>query len=109
MKLNRFDHVNTGAIILTVLGLILEVAGGIASVPTTVGLNTNLSPILYAGILVIIVGLATAIAGSVMTEKKDMNKCISSIAIYLAVLAVMFALVFVVLTIAWPVINPANG
>lgn len=108
-KLNKFDSINLAAIVLTVVGIILEVVGGIMSVPETVGLNTSLNVLVYVGIAVIVIGLAVAIAGSIVTEKLETNKVISSIAIYLAVVAVMFAIVYLALTMAMPLLNPTNG
>lgn len=108
-KLNKFDSTNLAAIVLTVVGIILEVVGGIMSVPETVGLNTSLNVLVYVGIAVIVIGLAVAIAGSIVTEKLETNKVISSIAIYLAVVAVMFAIVYLALTMAMPLLNPTNG
>lgn len=108
--MKKLDRVNIAAIILTVAGIIIEVVGGAVFSPAvSVGMNTNLSPVMFVGIGTIVASLICAIVGSAMTEKHELNKKVSSIAIYAAVLAVMFAIVFVILTVVWPVLNPTNG
>lgn len=108
--MKKLDRVNVAAIILTIAGIVLEVIGGVVFSPAvSVGMNTNLSPVMFVGIGTIVVSLICAIAGSVMTEKHELNKKVSTIAIYAAILAIMFAIVFVILTIVWPVLNPTNG
>lgn len=110
MKLKAIDGINIASILLAVAGIVLEVVGGaVFSVPVSVGMNTNLSPLMFVGIALMAAALAAAIVGSALTEKKGMNKVISAIALYLAVLALMFAVVFLVLTIVMPVLNPTNG
>lgn len=109
-KLKALDFVNIGAILLTVAGLVMDIVGGAVLSPAVgIGPNTNLSPVMIVGMVLIVLGLAVAIYGSVITESKQLNKIISSVAIYLAVAAVMFAIVFLALTIVWPVLHPTNG
>ena len=108
--MKKLDLINLTAVVLAVVGVILEVVGGVVfSGPTTVGMKLDLSPRLYVGIAVMIAGLAAAIVGTAMTEKKQLNKTVSSVALYAAVIALLFALVFLVLTIVMPVLNPTNG
>lgn len=110
MKIKSLDLINISAIILTLVGVVLEVVGGeVLSVPISVGINTNLSPVLFVGIAVIVISLAVSIVGSAITESRNLNKPVSAVAIYLSVIAVMFAIVYLVLTIVMPVFNPANG
>ena len=107
--LKKQDYINVASIILSVVGIILEVIGGSLSKPTTVGFNLALSPVLYVGVALIVVALILSIAGSVMTEKYGLNKKISSIALYLSVILIMVSIVYVVLVIVMPVLNPTNG
>ena len=108
--MKKFDYFNVVAIALAVLGIIVAVIGGSALSPaTSVGMNTNLSPVLYIGCALIAVSLILAIIGSVLTEKHDLNKVYSTIALYLSVLSVMFVIVYTVLVIVWPVLRPTNG
>lgn len=110
MKIKALDSINIAAILLAVVGIVLEVVGGaVFSVPVSVGMNTNLSPLMFVGIALIAVSLAVSIVGSAVTEKRGLNKPVSAVALYLAVLALMFAIVFLALTIVMPVINPSNG
>ena len=109
-KLKALDFANIGAIVLTIAGLIMDIVGGAALSPAVgIGINTNLSPVMIVGMVLIALGLAAAIYGSVITESKELNKVVSSVAIYLAVAAIMFAIVFLALTIVWPVLHPTNG
>lgn len=109
MKLKKLDYINVAAIALTVMGVLLEIVGSANSIPETVGINLALSPMVYLGIALIAVSLVTAVTGSVITERHGMNKLISTVALYLAVIALMFGLVYLVLTIVMPVLNPTNG
>lgn len=108
--MKKYDYLNLAAVALSILGILLEVVGGVVFSPAvSVGVNTNLSPVLLIGLGVIVIALVPAIWGSVVTERHGLNKTLSTAAIYLAVLAVMFAVVFLLLTMFWPVLNPANG
>lgn len=109
MKLKRLDTINVAAIVLSILGLLLEIIGAAVSVPTSVGLNFNLSPLVYVGIAVAVIGLIVAIIGSAKTEKAELNKAVSTAALYIAVIAVLILPIIAGLAIAMPVINPTNG
>lgn len=108
--MKRLDFINVAALLLSLAGVILEVVGGaVLSVPTGIGMNLNLSPLIFIGLLLMTLGLATAIVGTVLTEKRGLNKPLSTLALYVSVIAIMFAIVFLVLTIVMPVLRPSNG
>ena len=79
------------------------------SVPTTIGFNFDLSPVIFVGIGLIVVGLVLAIIGTALTIRCDLNKKLSTAALYITAIALMGALVYVVLVIVMPVLRPTNG
>ncbi len=107
--LNKYDYVNIGSIAFSIIGLILLLVGKNLSQAVGVGANLNLSPVMILGVVLVAAALCTAIIGSVVTEKYNLNKTTSTVALYLAVLLLMFALVFVVYTIVDPILHPVNG
>lgn len=108
-NLKKLDYLHIGSILLSVLGLILEIIGGSISVPETVGMNTNLNIMVWIGLALIVLSLVVSIYGSVITEKQGLNKTLSTIAIYLAVVALMFSSVYILLVMLMPVLHPTNG
>lgn len=107
--LKKYDYVNIASIAFSVIGLILLFVGKNLSQAVGVGANLNLSPVMILGIVFAAAALCSAIVGSVVTEKYELNKTISTIALYLAVLLVMFALILVVYTMVDPILHPVNG
>lgn len=108
--MKKFDLFNLGAVILAVAGLIVEYIGGaVFSVPTSIGFNTDLSPVIFIGIGMMVVALILAIIGTVFTEKKQLNKTLSTVALFVSAIAIMIAIVYVGLVVAMPVLRPTNG
>jgi len=110
MKLNKFDYLSAASAAGAVIGLVLAFVGCLVlSVQHDIGVNLSLSPVAYVGVVVIVLSLVGAIAANVLFEKKDMNRVVATVAIYLAVIAVMVVIVLVAYTILIPVLNPSNG
>ena len=106
---NKFDYISVVSA-AAVVGLILAFVGCLVlSVQEGIGVNLSLSPVVYLGVVVIIFSLVSAIVANALYEKKDMNRAVATIAIYLAVVAVMVVIVLVAYTILIPVLNPSNG
>lgn len=110
-KIKALDGINLGAIALSLIAFILEVIGGqVLTHPTKIGFNfTELHPLLFVGFILTVAALLVSIVGSVLTEKKELNKFWSSFALYLTIAVVMVAILFVAWTIVWPVLFPVNG
>lgn len=110
LRLNKLDYINVAGGALAIVGFILGVIGcAVLSVPEGIGVNTDLSPMVYVGIALIVLGLAAAITGNVFYKSHDMNRVVADIAIYAAVILLMIMIVVVAYTIFIPVINPSNG
>lgn len=111
LKLKPLDYIHIGAIALAVLAFVLEIIGGqVLSYPTKIGFNFDeLSPVLFVGFAFVVVGLLASIAGSVLTEKYELNKFLSSLALYFTIAMLMVGILFIVWTIVWPVVFPVNG
>lgn len=110
MKLNKLDYLSIASAAAAVVGFALALVGCLVlSVQEGIGINLSLSPVVYVGVAVILVSLAGAIAANVLYNRNDMNRVAATVAIYLAVLAVMAVSVLVAYTILIPVINPSNG
>ena len=109
-NLKKLDYFNLCGIVLAVVGLIVEYIGGaVFSVPETIGFNFDLSPVMFVGIALIALGLISAIIGTAMTVKKDLNRKLSTAALYITAIALMLSVVYVVLVIVMPVLRPTNG
>lgn len=109
-NLKTLDYFNLCAVVLAIAGLITEYVGGaVLSVPTTIGFNFDLSPVIFVGIGIMAVGLISAVIGTVFTERAGMNKKLSTAALYTSAIALMIAIVYVVLVIVMPVLRPTNG
>ncbi|WP_294547124.1 hypothetical protein [uncultured Pseudoflavonifractor sp.] len=111
MKLNKLDFINAASIAAALLGLILALVGCLVlSVQEGIGVNLSLSPVVYVGAALIVLGLIGAIAGNVLYNRRgDMNRVLASLALYVTVIALLAVLVLVVYTIFIPVLNPSNG
>lgn len=111
MKLNKLDFINAASIAAALLGLVLALAGCLVlSVQEGIGVNLSLSPAVYAGVALIVLGLVCAIVGNVLYNRhSEMNRVLASLALYVAVIALLAVLVLVVYTIFIPVLNPSNG
>ena len=110
MKLNKLDYLSITSSAAAVVGLALALVGCLVlSVQEGIGVNLSLSPVVYVGVIIILVSLAGAIAANVLFSKNDMNRVAATAAIYLAVIAAMVVSVLVVYTILIPVLNPSNG
>lgn len=110
MKLNKFDYVSVASSAAAVAGLILTFVGCLVlSVQEGIGVNLSLSPVVYAGAGIILLGLVGAIVSNILYKKNDMNRVVATIAIYLAVIAFMVMTVLIAYTILIPVLNPSNG
>lgn len=109
-KINKYDYVNIGAIVATVIGLAVETVGGaVLSRTTEIGFNlTKLHPLLFVGFAVTIAALIFAIIGNTVFGEKA-NGLISSTALYGAIAVVMLGTVIIALTITGPVLWPTNG
>jgi len=110
MKLNKYDSISVISAAAAVVGLALAFVGCLVlSAQEGIGVNLSLSPVVYVGVVVIVLSLGGAIAANVLYEKKEMNRVAATVAIYLAVIAVMVVIVLVAYTILIPVLNPSNG
>ena len=110
MKLHKFDYLNLAGGALAVVGLILAVIGcAVLSVPEGIGMNLDLSPLVYVGVALIAAGLAASSVGNAFYKRCDMNRAIASAALYAAAIALMVVVVLIACTIFRPVINPSNG
>lgn len=110
MKLKRFDYVNLVSAVAAVLGLILAAFGCLVlSKPTDIGVNLALSPVVYAGVVLIVASLIGSIIGNVQYEKQGLNRKLATVAIYAAVIAVVVVTFLVAYTILIPVLHPTNG
>ena len=89
MKLNKPDFINVASIAAALLGLVLALVGCLVlSVQEGIGINLSLSPAVYVGAALIVLGLVCAIAGNVLYNKRsDMNRVLASLALYVAVIA----------------------
>lgn len=95
---------------VSVIGAVVEAIGGaVLSKPTGIGMNTNLSPVLYVGMTLIAVGFIASVVVKQLTAKAKCKQTWQKIAMWIGVLAVIFAIVFLALTILMPVIAPTNG
>lgn len=110
LKLNKFDFINVGGVAAAVVGFILAIIGSaVLSKPEGIGVNFNLSPLVWVGVAVLAAGLAATIVGNVFYKTRDMNRIVASASLYVAVIALMVIIVVIALTIVMPVINPSNG
>lgn len=110
MKLNKLDYLSVASAAAAVVGFALALVGCLVlSVQEGIGVNLSLSPVVYIGIVIILVNLVGAIAANVLYGKNDMNRVAATAAIYLAVIAVMAVSILVAYTILIPVLNPSNG
>ena len=111
MQLNKLDFINAASIAAARLGLILALVGCLVlSVQEGIGVNLSLSPVVYVGAALIVLGLIGAIAGNVLYNRRgDMNRVLASLALYVTVIALLAVLVLVVYTIFIPVLTPSNG
>lgn len=109
MKIKSYDLLNIASIVICLIGLIFSVVGGAASTPTGIGINTNIASIMIVGMVFIAISLISAIIGSVLTEPKGLNKNISTVALYLATIALMFVCAYLVFVMIDPLLNPING
>lgn len=110
VKLGKLDFINVAGSVLALVGFILTAIGcAVFSVPEGIGVNFNLSPLVYAGAGIMGAGLIAAIVGNVLYRNHDMNRIAASTALYVATIAILVAIVIIALTILMPVINPSNG
>ena len=108
MTASKVNQINIASIVVTVIGIILEIIGGMTT-DSGVGVNLILNPVTYVGMAVIAVGLIIAIVGYNHAEAAGADWRLACIALYFAEAAVVFAVVFMVMCIIWPLYNPANG
>ena len=95
---------------VTVIGIVLELIGGLVLSKTYgVGLNLNLSPLVYVGIAFIILGFVISVIVENVYNKKKVDCSLSHIAVLTALVAVLFAVIFLALVITLPVLMPSNG
>lgn len=111
MKLNKSDYINVASSAAAAIGLILAFVGCLAlSGKEGIGVNLALSPVVYIGVALIVIGLAGAIFGNLRYIKgNDMNRFAASLALYITVVALLVVIVLVAYTIFIPVLNPSNG
>ena len=111
MKLNKLDLINVASIAAALLGLVLALVGCLVlSVQEGIGVNLSLSPVVYIGVALIVLGLICSIVGNVLYVRRGgMNRALASLALYVAVIAFLAVLVLVVYTIFIPVLSPSNG
>lgn len=110
MKLKKLDYLSILSAAASVVGFVLTLVGCLVlSTQEGIGMNLSLSPVVYVGVVIILVSLVGAIAANVLYGKNDMNRTAATAAIYLAVIAFMVMTILVAYTILIPVLNPSNG
>lgn len=97
------------ALVVEVAGVVVTIIGNVLSPAIAVGANFNLSPVLFVGLAVTVIGLIFAIAVSVMNNKKKIKSTLGTVAILVGVLAVIASIAIIVLTIVLPLFKPTNG
>lgn len=92
------------------VGLVLELIGGLLlSPPVDIGINTNISPLTYVGLALVVVGLIGYIVICILGKKLSYNKTLKDILMLVCILAVIAAIIILACVIAWPAIFPENG
>ena len=72
------------------VGLVLELIGGLLlSPPVDIGINTNISPLAYVGLALVVVGLIGYIVICILGKKLSYNKTLKDILMLVCILAVI--------------------
>ncbi len=110
MKLNKFDYISVISAVAAVVGFVMALVGCLVlSTQEGIGVNLSLSPVVYVGVVINALSLIGSIVGNALYEKMGMNRIAATVAIYLAVIAMMAVSVLVAYTILIPVLDPSNG
>ncbi|WP_294448854.1 hypothetical protein [uncultured Gemmiger sp.] len=92
------------------IGVVLELIGGLLlSPPVGIGINTNISPVTYVGLALVIVGLIAYIAICVVSKKLTYTPILKDILMLGSIMAFILSCIFIGCVIVWPTIFPANG
>ena len=98
------------SLIATAVGFLMELIGGLFLSPSlSVGLNTNISPLMFAGLGITFLSLIYSIINQKKMDKKKIIYNQSYIATVAAMFATLIGTLYLVFIIVIPVIIPANG
>ena len=104
-----YNNLSITALAVTVVGVILEIIGAVLSPAVGVGMNTNLSPVLFVGAAIILCGFIFTLVIKALGTKTGASQKITNIARIVAIVALVFAVVCIAGVIFMPVLMPANG
>lgn len=106
-KTNRTPNLCVIALILC--GMVLESIGGFLSRTTAIGFNFALSPLMYIGVGMIVVGFIAHFPLKLMAKKLNLDPVLLDLEAILMIVAIFFAVILLVFCIVSPVLFPANG
>lgn len=92
------------------LGIVLELIGGVfLSPPIDIGINTNISLLMYVGVALVALGLVGYIAICAIAKKLTYTPLLKDILMLVSIMAFIAAVIFLACVIVWPTIFPVNG
>ena len=110
MKKFNYNYIIYAVFAVIGIGLILELVGGIfLSPPLDIGINTNISAMVYVGFAFVLAGLIAYIILSILAKRLDIDKKLKDILMLVSIIAIITATIYLVCVIIWPAVFPANG
>lgn len=106
---NKCNIAPVAVMAVMVLGIILELIGGLISGTTEIGFNTSFSPLMIVGAVFVAVGAIAHLPLKILSKKWDISRVLLDSEAILMIVALFFAAIFFVCVIVWPVAFPANG
>lgn len=106
---NKVNFAPVALMSVIIIGVILEIVGGVMSSTTAIGFNFDLSPLMIVGIVLVVVGFVAHFPLKILSKKLNINAALLDIEAILMIIAIFFAVAYLVCVIVWPVVFPANG
>lgn len=109
--LKKHDYLCFCVIGLILIGIILEIIGGLLSKTNEIGFNTNLSPLVIVGLILVAVGFIAHFPIKILSkmQKAEISSFFLDLEVVIMIIAVFVAVLYVAAVITFPVIFPANG
>lgn len=106
---NKYNIAPVAIMTVIVLGVILELIGGMISGTTEIGFNTSFSPLMIVGAAFIVAGFIAHFPFKILSKRLGISGVLLDYEAILMIVAIFFAAIFFVCVIIWPVAFPANG
>lgn len=106
---NKKNYICVGIMAMIISGIVLEVIGYFLSKTNAIGFNFNLSPVMYVGATLVVIGFIAHFPVKFTAKQTGISSSLLDIEAIVMIVSIFIAVFLIAAGITFPVIFPENG